>query len=388
MARRKLFRRLFGSLAVLALCVPSIQAAPTVVQYTGNLGFGFGDNDVDGGGEDPDFANNAVPPCTLAPLNQAGSAQPTVNGGATTASVNFVGLATVDPTAAAPQAVKFLKQAKNVGLHLTGCVAVQLVFGPAFTRRTQMATLTWPKTTGTVSAGGGFGGSTGAPFTFNPAGAGALNQAVQVTAPATRVKFGGAVMMAGSGNSILGIEIGPVPGQTVYVGSLPVAFAVGGEGGPATPTLVVTSSSPFWLQTQAPVPAGCVPISQNGGTPCVTPPATPTGTSATQPPFSFFASGANFPWTTGIVRAFDNAGDFTTTRTRTGFDNRNAAGTMGTLSLVTPNVLFISSLLTSIGLATTAELTLTFVPEPAATTLLASGLLMLGGLYTQRRRKR
>jgi hypothetical protein len=358
------------------------------VQYTGNLGFGFGDNDIDGGGEGPDQANNAVPPCTLAPLFHGGGAQPTVNGAATTGSVNFVGLATVDPAAAAPQAVKFLKQTKNVGMKVTGCLLVQLGFGPAFTRRTQMATLTWPASTATVSAGGGFAGPAATPFKFIPPGAGAAFQAIQATVPAGGAKFGGAVEMAGNGDSVLGVNIAPVPGQTVYVGTLPVAFRVGGEGGAATPTLLVTSSSPFWLQTAAPNPAGCVPISQAGGTPCITPPSTPTGAAATQPPVPWFASGANFPWTTGIVRAFDRAGDFTTTRTRTGFDNRTALGMSGTLSLVTPNVLFIHSVLTSVGLATTAQMTLTFVPEPTATILLASGALLLGGLYTARRRKR
>jgi hypothetical protein len=193
--------------------------------------------------------------------------------------------------------------------------------------------------------------------------------------------------MAGNGNAVLGVNVAPIPGQTVFVGELPVQFFVGGKGGVATPTLINTSGAPFWLQTQAPVPAGCVPKSQAGFTPCATPPVTPTGGSATQPAVTWFAKGANFPWTTGVVRAIDDAGDFTTTRTRTGFDNRNAAGTVGTLSLVTPNVLFITSVLTSVGLATTAQLTLTFVPEPAATTLLASGVLLLGCLYMLRRRR-
>jgi hypothetical protein len=322
-------------------------------------------------------------------LNHAGGAQPTINGGATTASVNFVGLAVIDPAAAMPQAVKFLKATKNVGMHVAGCNLVQLGFGPAFTRRTQMADMTWPASTATVSAGGGFGGPVATPFTFVPAGPAALNQAIQATAGPN--KFGGAVEIVGNGDTILGVNIAPVPGQTVYVGNLPVNFHVGGEGGPVTPTFPSIASRPFYLQTAAPVPAGCVPISQNGGTPCITPPVTPTPNDVppnTAPAVPWFASGVNFPWTTGIVRAFDDAGDFTTTRTRTGFDNRTANGTHGTLSLVTPNILFIRSVLTSVGLATTAQMTLTFVPEPAATTLLASGVLLLGCLYTLRQRRR
>jgi hypothetical protein len=407
MARLRLFRWVLGSFALLALCVASAQAAPTVVQYNGNLGFGFGDLDIDGG-EGPDFANNAVPPCTLRPLTNMGGVQPTSLGGATTASVNFDGLATIDPAAAFPQAVKFMKQtrlpgppnlgavgtAAHGGLTLVGCKLVQLGFGPAFTRRTQLATMNWPDSTATLAAGGGFGGPAATPFTFKPLVA-PLAQQISATAVNPAVKFGGAAVMAGIGDSILGVNIAPVPGQTVYVGTLPVNFAIGGSGPSAVPpqvgpTRLETDFNPFYLQTQAPVPANCVPLSQAGITPCVTPPVTP-GRNAplgTAPPVNWFAFGVNFPWTTGRVIAKDNAGDFTTTRTRTGFDNRTPNGTHGTLQLVTPNVLLISSVLTAVGLATTAEMTLTFVPEPAATTLLASGVLLLGGLYVLRRRKR
>ena len=95
--------------------------------------------------------------------------------------------------------------------------------------------------------------------------------------------------------------------------------------------------NPFYRQLSAPQPAGCVPISQAGGTPCTVPGVTPgfqgqptTGIST----FPFVANGANFPWTTGTIRVFDDLGNFTTTRTRTGTDLRNAAGTTGTLQLV------------------------------------------------------
>jgi hypothetical protein len=112
------------------------------------------------------------------------------------------------------------------------------------------------------------------------------------------------------------------------------------------------------------------------------------GQTGASTPFPFVANGANFPWTTGAIVAFDNLGDFITTRTRTGFDNRTPTnGTHGTLQLVSPAVILISGL-ADIGLAITAEMTLEFVPEPAATTMLASGVLLLGGLYTLRRRRR
>ena len=405
MARLTLFRWVLGSLAVLALCAASAHAAPTVVQYNGKLGFGFGDHDLDAGDAGPDLANNAVPPCTIAPVHHIDThpQSTSLHPGATTGSVNFGGLATINPTAPFPQAVKLLKQTRApgaTGLGSTGtaghggltvpkCTIVQLGFGPAFTRRTQQATLRWPDLTATFSAGGGFGGPAATPFKFTPVVAAGV-QKITVTSGAA--KFGGSAKMVGIGDSILGINVAPVPGQTVFVGTLPVTFAVGAGAGPATPTLLITAGSPFFLQTVAPQPAGCVPISKAGGAACtvqpVTPGFNPTTAVPTAPPVNWFAFGANFPWTTGKVRATDMVGDFTTTRTRTGFDNRTAMGTHGTLSLVSANTLLISSVLTAVGLATTAEMTLSFVPEPAATTLLASGVLLLGGLYALRRRKR
>jgi hypothetical protein len=293
--------------------------------------------------------------------------------------VDFIGLASVT-SGAAPQAVKFWKQKKNVGLFASCPLFRQTQFHhPSFTRRTEMAVITWPKTTGTVSAGGGFGSSP--PFLYVPTWANPLNQVIQATVPVGGNKFGGAVAMAGTANRILGFNNLPL---SVWVGELPIALRAGGAtagGGPLT----VMSLDTLFLQTVTPMPLGCV-----GFQTCITSGVTP-GFDDPGPPVAtvpVLVFGANFPWTTGTVRVFNSVGAFTTTRTRTGFDNRTANGTHGTLQLVTPNVLLITSALRTIGFASTAELTLEFLPEPAATTLLGSGVLLLLGLNSLRRRKR
>lgn len=368
MATTKLFKSVLGMITLLGLIAVPAQA--TVVQYNGTLGVGFGDGDVDIPG-DLDFANNAIPPCEAISV--------TAMGGATTASVKFVGQASVIP-GSAPQAVKFFAQTGPLGLLYTDCPFFpQTEFGLTFTRRTQMATITWPAASGTVSASGGFGGSTASPFQYAPAWA-IAGQAVQVTAPAGGNKFGGAVAMAGNGNSILGLNVGAA---TVFVGELPVALSLG-KSGTATPAFELTDAGTFFFQQSAPVPAGC-----NGKQTCVTEGVTP-GFDDPGPALAtipVLAQAAFFPWTTGKIRVFDDLGNFTTTRTRTGGDARNSLGTTGVLQLVTPTVLLITGL-SPIGLAITAQLTLDFVPEPAATAMLASGGLVLLGLYSLHRRKR
>jgi hypothetical protein len=369
MARLSLFKSVLCAATLLALSAVSAEAQ--VVQYNGNLGFGFGDFSVG------DNANNAIPPCSPKLVTSMG-------GATTTGSVNFVGLASVIP-GPAPQAVKFFKQTANVGLDVGPCTAVQTNFGAVFTRRTQTASFVWPAATGTVSSQGGFGGPSATPFLVIPPWAAPANQLIGAIRGPN--KFGGAVAMAGSANAILGINAGALG---VFVGTLQVTLGVGGSGPSASPPqpapmLTIMGITNFDRQAAAPQPAGCVPF----GT-CTVPGVTPgfQGQTGTSTPFPFVANGANFPWTTGRVLATDKLGDFITTRTRTGFDNRTTAnGTNGTLQLVSPAVILITGL-ADIGLAITAEMTLNFVPEPAATTMLASGVLLLGGLYTLRQRRR
>jgi hypothetical protein len=362
MAKTKLFKSVLGAIALSGFIAASAQAV--VVQYNGNLGFGFGDFSAG------DTANNAIPPCSPKSATSMGST--------TTGSVNFVGQASVIP-GSAPQAVKFFAQAGPLGLAVTCPEAIQTGFGVVFTRRTQRATFVWPASTGTVSAGGGFG-ATSPPFKWSAPWA-PTAQTVTVMAKATKPRFGGAVRMAGRADAILGINAGALG---VFVGTLPVTLGVGGEGGPATPTLTIMGANPFYRQLSPPLPLGCVPFRT-----CTVPGVTPgfQGQPGTPSTFPFLANGGNFPWTTGTIRVFDTLGNFTTTRTRTGADNRTPSGLFGVLQLVSPSMTLITGL-APIGFAPTAELTLEFTPEPAATALLASGGLALVGLYSLHRRRR
>jgi hypothetical protein len=94
-----------------------------------------------------------------------------------------------------------------------------------------------------------------------------------------------------------------------------------------------------------------------------------------------------FAWTTGKINVRDKAGQFWTFRTRSGFDNRNVAGTTGTLQLVTPSLASITGPFLNVPFALTSVLTITFTPEPGATLLLAAGALTLLGLHAVRRHR-
>ena len=99
------------------------------------------------------------------------------------------------------------------------------------------------------------------------------------------------------------------------------------------------------------------------------------------------------PWITGSVTAADAVGAYNTAFSAVGVDNRNPAGTSGTLSVVTPTLIF-DFLTDGAGTATfrkegfvsVSTLTFTFLPEPARLVLLAGGLLGLLGLNRLPRR--
>ena len=168
----------------------------------------------------------------------------------------------------------------------------------------------------------------------------------------TRSKFGGALRVNGVSNAILAITTG----AATWDATLPVKLSFGAEGGPSTPTFQTTTTA-LWVR-------------RGGG---LTLPAV--------------AAQAFFPWTTGRVMALDRTGFFWTFRTKSGFDNRNAAGTSGTLQLVSPALSTILGIL-PLPIALTSVLTLQFVPEPGSTLLLAVGMTTLAGLYAVQRRKR
>ncbi len=100
---------------------------------------------------------------------------------------------------------------------------------------------------------------------------------------------------------------------------------------------------------------------------------------------SVLAVSTHAPWFTGTVTAVDSLGVYGTNFTVTGADNRNAAGTAGTISLVTPQILHlysvsgttVSQLLNQSASTSTLVLSFTPLPEPGRLTLLAAGLLGL-----------
>ncbi|MEM7409656.1 MAG: hypothetical protein AAF430_05375 [Myxococcota bacterium] len=99
----------------------------------------------------------------------------------------------------------------------------------------------------------------------------------------------------------------------------------------------------------------------------------------------------NARFTTGVVKAEDNGGQFITIRTQTGGDNRTGPhSSMGTLLLVTP---WTASVIPFLGVTTlhfggTATLRFEFLPEPEPTALFALGAMTVLALHFVSRRDR
>jgi hypothetical protein len=95
-----------------------------------------------------------------------------------------------------------------------------------------------------------------------------------------------------------------------------------------------------------------------------------------------------FPWTTGTVTGIAFTGTAPTSTSAMGFDGRNAAGTTGTLQLVTPWIDYFRGSYDG-GVAGTSVWVVTMeTPEPGHVILLGTGLATLGFLYRMRTRKR
>jgi hypothetical protein len=350
------------AMAVVAFALPA--QSQVVVQYTGSIVTGFGDGPTIGAGDvNFDTANNGQPACQAI---QPGAPFFGALGSATAAITGFVGRASVATTGPAPRAVQFAKQQGNgVTTHWSGasilCTSSQTQIPNFLTLRLQQTFLQWPGATGTLQAGGGFAGPTTAPFQATPT----FNIGVQSVRATTITsggggagsspKFGGALRVNGVSNTFLGI-LTP-GGVNVFQGTLPIKLFVGAQGGTATPTLQTTTGAAFTLK---------------GGT-LMTP---------------VTAKQVFFPWTTGKVIASDRAGNFWTFRQRSGFDNRNSAGTTGTLQLVTPALTDIVGVV-PLPFAITSVLTLKFLgaPEPGTTLLLGAGVVTLLGLCAAHRRR-
>ena len=100
------------------------------------------------------------------------------------------------------------------------------------------------------------------------------------------------------------------------------------------------------------------------------------------------------PWATGTVTAYNNRGYGITNTTFMGADGRNAAGTSGTISVVTASISFsynkFGGVPTGInnGSSFASQLNLKLLPEPGGTLLLGSGVLSLSLLALHRHRRR
>ena len=261
---------------------------------------------------------------------------------ATTAVINFVGFANV-LTGPAPQAVQFSPH-PTAGVH-TLCNIVHTINPSYLTHRTNRTEFQWPGTTGTFAAGSGIGATT----YFPPFAAGTAGIAVVPGTP----QYGGSLKIAGDWHFLLGLI---TAASQTWSGGINFQWSLG-QRGSTQPATTLSRTTP-WIR--------------NGGTTVQT----------------MFLKQVFMPWTTGQIIAFDSGGgQGTTVRTRTGFDNRNTAGTSGVLQLVTPSIANAQGLI-PLAATTTSTLTLNFVPEPSGQMMLASGgVMMLGFLMVHRRRK-
>jgi hypothetical protein len=207
----------------------------------------------------------------------------------------------------------------------------------------------------TLGSGRGFGGPASAPLIHTFPGQTALNQRITVTAGPN--KFGGGARGTGGGKINLGAIVGG--GGTTITGFWLSGPRILGHGITTKPTQVFTQMNAFNHSLFCPAPAApCVPV-----------------TLAVE----------NFPYTTGRVVQNESGGNYVSHRTSTGFDNRNAAGTTGTLQVIAPwngNLLALQ-----LWFGGTERLTFEFLPEPRATVMLAAGIFLVLGLHLWQRRR-
>jgi hypothetical protein len=99
-----------------------------------------------------------------------------------------------------------------------------------------------------------------------------------------------------------------------------------------------------------------------------------------------YYTGFGFPWTTGTVTGIAFTGTKPTSTSAMGFDGRNAAGTIGSVQLVTPWITYYQG--TYDGAITGTSVMLIDTPEPGHVLMLAAGLAVVGLLFGMRTHKR
>jgi hypothetical protein len=122
-----------------------------------------------------------------------------------------------------------------------------------------------------------------------------------------------------------------------------------------------------------------------------------TGTTS-DPGDDYFINAPYFytlaPFTTGMVTVWQPFGGTNTKFTLTGYDNRTPEGLSGVISMIRPRLVQVYKVLPDPGAPiqhTWAsggawQMDFHFLPEPGSTVMMASGLVVLAGLYRMRRR--
>jgi hypothetical protein len=224
------------------------------------------------------------------------------------------------------------------------------------------------------------------------AGVLASSQVITVTGP-----LAPGVFKAGGGPGNFVFNPPPDPNFGTRIGTAQVIQGAHKFGGSVAHTFRYLSK--LKLNFGFAVFQGTFPLSEIQGV--KTPPA---ATKATQSFTGTFANTMNpaskttiylranfFPWTTGVAIGKDHGGNFNTTVTLTGYDNRTAMGNSGNVQLVAP-FLFSSFNAGAFGinhLSGVNTLKYQFLPEPGTTALFGAGVfaVLLLGLADPRTRR-
>lgn len=370
---------MFVAFAALLLAVP---ASAVVVQYTAIYKSGLGDggdpgNPGPGGPNGLPICNQGLAIAMNASVPGAGVANVTAGGDITFPGPYFYG--TPNTTANIPtQALLGAAGANGFAQYSAGgalsllppasppASACDVRFTPAFlppilNKRTQRSYFTMPRAStlngGPIAVHLGPGRGP-APLQYTFQSTPEFQTAMMAIGTMTNNNFNFGGSFGGSGGGRVDLGVNAFPPAIIYQGAwLTGPRAIAGQNFQITPTGSITNTGLF------------VNTGSAGST------AIPVQLRARV-----------FPYTVGSVRAHDTGGSYNTTRSSFGFDNRNSAGTSGTLQLVAPWEAQLVPFL-NLYFGGTAKLTFNFLPEPGATAMLGAGVLAILGLTLRNRRR-
>jgi hypothetical protein len=130
---------------------------------------------------------------------------------------------------------------------------------------------------------------------------------------------------------------------------------------------------------------GFVPITTGNGTP-----SSPGEPYVIKAPYFYTLA----PFTTGMVTVWQPFGGTNTRFSLTGYDNRTPNGISGVISMVRPRLVHTYKVVPDFdepidhtwSSGSAWQMDFHFLPEPGSTAMMASGLVLLAGLYRMRRR--